>query len=82
MDADLLLRQASETAHTYFHQAIRSIDDRFGKGYAEKHPELIAGFMQTAALDFMASFVGSAVEEGLRGLTDSLGDLEIGHRNE
>lgn len=47
-----LMRQARDTATTYFNQAVRIIDEKFGKGYAKAHPELIAGFMNTAAKDF------------------------------
>jgi len=54
--ADLLMRQASMTAHDYMQKAISDIDNLLGEGYAKEHPELIAAYMQTAALDFMASF--------------------------
>ncbi len=47
-----LMRQARDTAETYFNQAVRIIDEKFGEGYAKEHPELIAGFMKTAAKDF------------------------------
>lgn len=47
-----LMRQARDTAETYFNQAVRIIDERFGEGYTKEHPELIAGFMNTAARDF------------------------------
>jgi hypothetical protein len=48
---EMLFRQASMTAHTYFHEAIEAIDSCFGEGYAQEHPELIGAFMQTTALD-------------------------------
>jgi hypothetical protein len=47
-----LARQASMWVHQYFHAAIKSIDDKFGAGYAEKHPELIGSLVQAAASDF------------------------------
>lgn len=50
-----LMRQARDTAETYFNQAIRIIDEKFGEGYAKEHPELVAGFMNTAARDFDTS---------------------------
>jgi hypothetical protein len=45
---ETLFRQASMTAHTYFHEAIEYIDKAFGEGYAEAHPELVGAFMRTA----------------------------------
>ncbi len=47
-----LMRQASDTAETYLNRAVRIIDEKFGEGYAKAHPELIVGFMSTAAMDF------------------------------
>lgn len=44
---ETLFRQASTTAHTYFHEAIEYIDKAFGEGYAEAHPELVGAFMQS-----------------------------------
>jgi hypothetical protein len=49
---ETLLRQAPMTAHDYMMHAISDIDELLGKGYAAKHPELIAAYMQTAAIDF------------------------------
>ena len=36
-------------------RAIRSIDLRFGQGYAKSHPELVAMYMQVAAQEFNTS---------------------------
>lgn len=36
-------------------RAIRSIDLRFGQGYAKAHPELLATYMQIAAQEFNTS---------------------------
>lgn len=47
-----LMHQARDTAETYFNQAVRIIDEKFGEGYAKEHPGLIAGFIKTAAKDF------------------------------
>ena len=40
------------TAGYYLSHAIKCIDEHLGKGYAAAHPELVAGFMQTAARDY------------------------------
>lgn len=47
-----LMQQANKTAESYFHAAIRVIDEKFGQGYAQEHPQLIGDFMKTAAQDF------------------------------
>ena len=57
-----LMRQAPMAADEYLHSAIDCVDARLGKGYAQAHPELIAAFMQTSALDFTAGVVARAIE--------------------
>jgi hypothetical protein len=52
--AELLMHQAHMTAQTYMLNAMTDIDELFGKGYAAKHPELVSGYMNAAALDFLA----------------------------
>jgi len=44
--------QAVDTAKSYMLRGQEIIDAHFGKGYAAQHPELLAAFMQTAAMDF------------------------------
>lgn len=57
-----LMRQARDTAETYFNQAVRIIDEKFGEGYAKEHPELIAGFMNTTAKDFDTCMTRQALD--------------------
>ena len=45
---DTRLREAVTTAEKFFNEAINCINHTLGEGYAEKHPELIAAFMQVA----------------------------------
>ena len=40
--------------------AIADIDERLGKGYAKQHPELIAAYMHTAAIDFATAIDAAA----------------------
>lgn len=71
--AERLMEQAGDTASSWMYKAVREIDERFGEGFAKKHPELIAGFMQTAGIDEVAMH--------LRGVVKSLqrieSDLEV-----
>jgi hypothetical protein len=51
--------------------ARRRIDDLFGKGYAEKNPQLIGDFMKAAAID-LATFSGlRKISESIDGLAES-----------
>lgn len=68
---DLML-QARDTAETYFNQSIRIIDSKFGEGFAKAHPELIAGFMRTAAADFHTA----VLHFGLESIADSIGNQD------
>jgi hypothetical protein len=67
-----LMDQASGTAETYFSRAIKSIDGEFGDGYSANHPELVVGFMQTAAMDFGAGVLAQQIRAGLNDLADKM----------
>jgi hypothetical protein len=64
---DTLVAQGSMTASEFFRKAVQRIDDMFGEGYAKKNPQLVASFMQTAAIDLASTTVskvlGEAIEE-------------------
>ena len=60
---DTLLRQAWMTAHEYMRAAIQHIDEMLGEGYAAKHPELIAAFMEVCARDFQSGVLAKLVED-------------------
>lgn len=49
--AEILAEQAAKTASGWMSDAVTGIDKLFGKGYAKQHPELVAAFMQSAAID-------------------------------
>jgi hypothetical protein len=65
LTADDLMKQAMMTAHDYMSHARFDIDEMFGEGFARANPSLVAAYMQTAALDFAATF-------GLQGISNSL----------
>jgi hypothetical protein len=58
------MRQAHMTAHDYMMQARIDIDSQFGVGYAAEHPELVAAYMQTVALDYGRPFWRSSCLPG------------------
>lgn len=68
---ETLLRQAPMTADEYMTKAIRDIDELLGKGYAKQHPELIATYMQTAAIDFGTAIITRAIESVVTVLDNS-----------
>jgi hypothetical protein len=47
-------RYSSTTVREYLVKAIETIDLQLGHGYASEHPQLIAAFMQTCAIDSVA----------------------------
>ncbi len=55
MTAQERMEQAAHTAEYYMIRAIAFIDGKFGKGYAQKHRELIAAFIQVCAADFASA---------------------------
>jgi hypothetical protein len=72
-----LLRQAPMTAQNYFIDAVRIIDEKFGEGYAAKHPELVAAFMQVCASDFAQAsqlFAAEYIENGLGLIAQAIRD--------
>ena len=59
--AETLMHQAHKTANVYLINAVYDVDYIFHKGYAEKHPELIAAYMQAATIDFSVAMTFKAL---------------------
>lgn len=57
-----LMQQSVEEATFYMTSAMDIISKNYGISYAESHPELIAGFMQTAAIANMESVLLNKLE--------------------
>jgi hypothetical protein len=60
-----LLRQAPMTADTFLSHAIKDIDATLGEGFAKKHPELIAAYIQTCAIDLGTAIIARGREGGV-----------------
>jgi hypothetical protein len=71
---DTLFEQASSTAATYLANAQHSINRRFGDGYAEEHPELVAKFIEVAGRDFNESVRLKILEEEFAAFRELLSD--------
>lgn len=65
--------EATTTAVSFMESADSWIDGQFGAGYAEKHPTLVAGFMQACAIVYLAERVSGI--DGIAGAVATLGDL-------
>lgn len=77
-DAGFLMKQAADTAGSYMARASAAIDESFGEGYAAAHPELVGAFMQAAAADFQAMWIGQRLEALEDALRDVVADLPVG----
>lgn len=66
------MHQASVTASNYMRQAVASIDEQFGDGYAKAHPELVAAVVQAASRDFLAVVLHDHVVSALYAVADYL----------
>ena len=54
---------AIDTAGAMLESAEAVIDTQFGTGYAERHPALVAGFVQACAMVYHAERAGGAQNE-------------------
>ena len=61
-DDDTLMQQAMITANRTMQRAVHDIDETFGDGYAQQHPELIGAYMKTATIDLGAALIARAIE--------------------
>lgn len=70
-----IMRQAAMTAHDWMMSARSDIDEIFGDGTAKKHPELIAAYMNAAAIDEAGTIIAQQVRCGLEELSLSVDNL-------
>lgn len=76
-DAGFLMKQAADTAGSYMARARAAIDESLGEGYAAAHPELVGAFMQAAAADFQAMWIGQRLEALEEAVRDVVADLPV-----
>lgn len=62
IDLGELTSNASGDAFQWLCDAVSLIDENMGHGYAAKHPAMVAGFMNAAALSFRAERQVDAAE--------------------
>lgn len=57
-----IMQQSIEETKFYMESAFNVISEKFGNTYAEQHPELVAAFMQTAAISNLESILMNKLE--------------------
>lgn len=75
MNGDRLMRQAAMTAEFYMGEGISYLEKRFGDNFP---PELLAAYMQTAAMDYAAGLQRQGINriaEQLDSIASELGAL-------
>lgn len=73
---DTLLKQAPMTAHSFMVNARNDIDEMFGDGYAAAHPELMAAYMNAAAVDLHGATLGKVLPAALESIADAIRDRD------
>lgn len=68
--------QSLKAAYLFLGGAEKAIDMKRGEGYAAAHPELVAAFMLTTALDFHAQQHAATLEGIKLSLDDLLGERQ------
>jgi hypothetical protein len=63
-DWDTLEGEAWEMTRGYLQESFNDLDDEMGVGYAAKHPEIVAGVMQTMAVNFQSRLLVKTLQEG------------------
>lgn len=73
---ETLMSQSIGTAEVYLNAASQAIDKQFWDGCALQHPELVAAFMTTCALDYRSSTLLVAAQKIVAGLGDVANAIE------
>ncbi len=67
---DTLMRVAPATAKLWLRESVQIIDEMWGAGYAQAHPELLAAMLAASASDYQTNMLVDRLER----LTEALGD--------
>jgi hypothetical protein len=72
LDGAGIMRQAHMTAHDFMLQAVSDIDEILGEGAARSCPELIAAYLNAAALDGGMTLIAQQIRLGLKEIAGEL----------
>lgn len=63
VDWGTLVHQAPATAELYMSSAIRWLDERYGEGFAVKHPQLVEIYVNACVGDFHSATISKLVRD-------------------
>lgn len=69
IDSTGAMRQAAMTMDSYLSAAIQCIDAKFGEGYAEDHPDLVAAMVKAQVDDYNSTAFTAVLYE----IADAIG---------
>lgn len=72
----IAIRDAALTTGTWTARAKRLIDEDFGAGYAQAHPELVAAWIKAAAMTYVADRLTQAIDRAANELADAWTESE------
>ena len=70
-DWKTLAEHAFAQSKNNFYDAIKIIDDKFGEGYAETHPQLVGDFLKAAATETS----GTMIYMGLQHIDETITEI-------
>jgi hypothetical protein len=71
-----LAEDAFDQTAINFSKAVNVIDEKFGNGYANSHPELLGAFLQAVSTEYNGTTIGACVqdlEKGLNNIAERIG---------
>lgn len=74
LDHKIIHDSSKDAAANYLRAAVREIDEVFEPGYAKANPQVIAAYMQAAAIDYAGSVLARTSEDLLPDLVGQLVD--------
>jgi len=60
---DAIWDEATTLTRDTMQHAVGWIDDEFGRGYAKRHPELLASFISAAMNAYSGSVIAAAIQD-------------------
>ena len=71
MNYKLMVEDAQTATQMHMLSGVEFIDDQFGKGYAAKHPELLAAYVQACATELSSTALVKVIDKVGQRIADS-----------
>ena len=68
---EIALQDAAISVSAWGAAARRNIDDDFGPGYADAHPELVAAYIKASAMQFLSITLTRSITEAADRIADA-----------